>query len=71
MGAALSSPFIGQALRPFISSPNKPDLLALKQLVESSDITPVIDRTYTLDKVPDAMRYLGDRHTQGKTVITV
>ena len=71
MRGALSSPFIGQTLRPFISSPNKRDLLALKQLVQSSDVTPVIDRTYTLDKVPDAMRYLGNRHTQGKTVITL
>jgi NADPH:quinone reductase-like Zn-dependent oxidoreductase len=71
MRASVSSPFIGQTLRPFISAPNKRDLLALKQLVESSDITPVIDRTYTLDQVPDAMGYLGDRHTQGKTVITV
>jgi NADPH:quinone reductase-like Zn-dependent oxidoreductase len=71
MRAALSSPFMSQTLRPFISTPNKDDLSVLKQLVESSDITPVIDRTYTLDQVPDAMGYLGDRHTQGKTVITV
>lgn len=69
--ATMSSPFVGQTLRPFISKPNHQDLLVLKQLVESGDVTTVIDRTFPLDQAPDAMRYLGERHTQGKTVITV
>jgi NADPH:quinone reductase-like Zn-dependent oxidoreductase len=69
--ATMSSPFVSQTLRSFISTPNQEDLLVLKELVESEDVTTVIDRTYPLDQVPDAMRYLGARHTQGKTVITV
>jgi len=69
--ATVSSPFVSQTLRTFISTPNQEDLLALKELVESGDVTTVIDRTFPLDQVPDAMRYIGARHTQGKTVITV
>ncbi len=69
--ATMSSPFVSQTLRPFISTPNQEDLLVLKELVESGDVTTVIDRTFPLDQAPDAMRYLGARHTQGKTVITV
>ena len=71
MRASMSSPFVSQTLRPFISKPNQEYLLALKQLIESTKVTPVIDRTYPLDQVADAMRYLGERHTSGKTVITV
>lgn len=69
--ATLSSPFVSQTLRPFIAAPNQEDLLVLKELVESGEVTTVIDRTFPLDQAPDAMRYLGARHTQGKTVITV
>jgi len=69
--ATMSSPFVSQTLRPFISTPSQEDLLALKELVESGEVTTVIDRTFPLDQAPDAMRYLGARHTQGKTVITV
>lgn len=69
--ATMSSPFVSQTLRPFISTPNQDDLIVLKDLIESGDVTTVVDRTYPLDQVPDAMRYLGERHTQGKTIIAV
>ena len=69
--AMMLSPFVSQTLRSFISTPNGEDLLELKGFVESEEVTPVIDRTYPLDHVADAMRYIGERHTQGKTVITV
>ena len=69
--ATMSSPFVSQTLRTFISTPNQDDLIVLKGLIESGDVTTVVDRTYPLDQVPDAMRYLGERHTQGKTIITV
>ena len=71
MRASMSSPFVSQTLRPFISKPNQEDLLVLKQLIETAKVAPVIDRTYPLNEVADAMRYLGERHTRGKTVITV
>jgi len=32
---------------------------------------PVIDRTYPLREVPDAMRYLREGHARRKVVITV
>jgi NADPH:quinone reductase-like Zn-dependent oxidoreductase len=31
----------------------------------------VIDRRYTLAEAAEALRYQGEGHTQGKTVITV
>ena len=69
--AVLLSPFVGQSLRPFISSPNQADLVALRDLVESGDVTPVVDRTFPLADAAAAMRLVGERHAQGKVVVTI
>jgi NADPH:quinone reductase-like Zn-dependent oxidoreductase len=34
-------------------------------------VTPVIDRTYRLEEVPEAIRYLEEGHARGKVVIRV
>jgi NADPH:quinone reductase-like Zn-dependent oxidoreductase len=65
------SPFVGQRLRSFLSKPRGADLVVLKELLEAGKVTPVIDRTFALAETPDAIRYVGERSTQGKTVITV
>jgi NADPH:quinone reductase-like Zn-dependent oxidoreductase len=46
-------------------------LRALRELVESGQITAVIDRTYPLGDVAAAIRYLVEGHARGKIVITV
>ena len=69
--AVIVSPFTGQNLRQFLSSTNKEDLGALKDLIESGKVTPVIDRTYPLSDTAAALTHVGNRHTRGKTVITV
>lgn len=52
-----------------LAQPNQQDLLFLKALVESGKVAPVIDRQYTLNEVPSAMRYLEEGHAKGKIVI--
>jgi NADPH:quinone reductase-like Zn-dependent oxidoreductase len=69
--AVLMSPFVGQRLRSFFSKPRGADLVVLQELLEAGKITPVIDRTFPLSETPEAIRYVGERSTQGKTVITV
>jgi NADPH:quinone reductase-like Zn-dependent oxidoreductase len=69
--AMMLSPFVGQKLGTFISSENHEDLIVLTDLIESGAVTPVIDRTYPLAEVPEAIRYLQEGHAQGKVVITV
>ena len=54
-----------------VAKPNQNDLLIMKELFESGKVKPVIDRTYPLSKVADAIRYLEEGHAQGKVVITV
>src|ERR671916_520007 len=69
--ATMLSPFVGQKLGTFVSAPNHEDLLVLGELIESGKVTPVIDRTYPLAEVPEAMRYLEGGHAKGKVLITV
>jgi NADPH:quinone reductase-like Zn-dependent oxidoreductase len=53
----------------FVVRHNREDLAVLKDLVEAGEVTPVIDRLYTLSEVPDALRHQGEGHAQGKIVI--
>jgi len=53
------------------ANPNKKDLLFIKELLEAGKVVPVIDRTYPLSEVPEAIRYLEEGHAQGKVIITV
>jgi NADPH:quinone reductase-like Zn-dependent oxidoreductase len=50
---------------------NKKDLEFITKLVDESKINPVIERSYSLDKTAEAMRYLGEGHAQGKVIINV
>ncbi|MGY5873800.1 MAG: NAD(P)-dependent alcohol dehydrogenase [Candidatus Thorarchaeota archaeon] len=56
---------------PMLASPVKDDLIYLKDLLESGKLKPVIDRRYTLDQVPDAIRYLEEGHVKGKLIINM
>jgi len=47
------------------------DLVVLGQILEDEKVRPVIDRTYPLTEVPEAIRYLEQGHAAGKIVITV
>lgn len=71
IGALILSTLVSQSLRPFLSKTTKKDLVVLGALIESGAVTPVIDRTYPLDAAADALAHVGERHTRGKTVITV
>jgi hypothetical protein len=44
-------------------------MAVLKRLLEAGKLTPVVDRTYLLSEVSEAMRYLEEGHAQGKGVI--
>ncbi len=47
------------------------DLAFLKAMLESGKVKPLIDRQYTLAEAPEALRYQGQGHAQGRIVITV
>jgi NADPH:quinone reductase-like Zn-dependent oxidoreductase len=65
------SPFVTERMLSFTVKPNKEDLQHLKALSEAGEITPMIDRSYSLSDIPDAIRYLEEGHPRGKVVVTV
>lgn len=69
--AQVLSLFVGQKLGTFIASVTVDDLAALKELIENGKLTPVVDRTYPLSEVPEAIVYLDEGRARGKVAIAV
>jgi NADPH:quinone reductase-like Zn-dependent oxidoreductase len=69
--ALLMSPFISQKMGMMMAELNKEDLTILGNLMQSGKVKPVIDRTYPLSQIAEAMRYLEAGHARGKVIITV
>jgi NADPH:quinone reductase-like Zn-dependent oxidoreductase len=52
--------------------PETPELIgALKKMLEAGTITPVIDRTYPLEQIVEAHRYVDTGRKKGNVVITI
>jgi NADPH:quinone reductase-like Zn-dependent oxidoreductase len=47
------------------------DLDTLRQLVEAGELMPILDRSFPLEQVAAAHRYVEDRHTMGAVVLLV
>jgi NADPH:quinone reductase-like Zn-dependent oxidoreductase len=55
----------------FIAKFNKEDMLVLRELLETGNVKPAIDRRYELSEIADALEYLGEGHCRSKIVLTV
>ncbi|GFH37906.1 NAD(P)-dependent alcohol dehydrogenase [Streptomyces pacificus] len=69
--ALVLSRFTRQRLVFFITDPAKEGLEAVRDLLESGKVAPVIDRTYPLGELPEAVGYLEAGHARGKVVVTL
>ncbi len=69
--AMLLSPFVRQKLGTWISTEREEDLETLRELLEAGKVRPVVDRTFPLSEVPEAIRYMRNGQARGKVVITV
>ncbi len=67
----LLSPFISQQMGMMLADANQKDLTVLADMMQSGKVKPVIDRTYKLSEVPQAIRYLKEGHARGKVIISV
>jgi NADPH:quinone reductase-like Zn-dependent oxidoreductase len=54
-----------------LAKPNQKDLAFIKDLLEAGKLTPVLDRDYPLSQVPEAIRYLEEKHPKGKVIIKI
>jgi NADPH:quinone reductase-like Zn-dependent oxidoreductase len=52
-------------------SRNKEDLVYLRELAEEGRIRTVIDRTYPLEEIAEAHRYVDEGHKRGSVVISI
>jgi NADPH:quinone reductase-like Zn-dependent oxidoreductase len=67
----VTSPFVSQ-VHPFRGAKDPGDrLVVMKELIEAGKVTPVIDRTFPLSEVPEAMRHLETGQARGKIVVTM
>ncbi|HEY4273407.1 MAG TPA: NAD(P)-dependent alcohol dehydrogenase [Candidatus Udaeobacter sp.] len=69
--AVVYSKFVNQQMGMMMADSNQKDLTILADMMQSGKVKAVIDRTYKLDQVPEALRYLEQGHARGKVVITV
>ena len=69
--AQMLSPFVNQTLGTFVARQNGGDLLELTELIEAGKVMPVIDSTFALGEVPEAILHLQEGHGQGKVLITL
>jgi NADPH:quinone reductase-like Zn-dependent oxidoreductase len=52
-------------------SPDTKDLAIMKEILEAGKVVPVIDKSFPLSEVAEAVRHYENGHPQGKVVITV
>jgi NADPH:quinone reductase-like Zn-dependent oxidoreductase len=61
--------FVRQRLTTVLCRERSADLERLTELIEAGKLTPSVDRTFPLDQVPQAMRYLAAGKARGKVAI--
>jgi NADPH:quinone reductase-like Zn-dependent oxidoreductase len=69
--AALAPGGVAMSVDDSFPRSNTSDLLALKQLAESGEFRPVIDRRYPLDEIVEAHRYVDQGHKKGNVIISI
>jgi len=69
--AVMLSPFVSQRLTMLASKERHSDVEALSKLIEAGKVAPIIDRTYALPDVPEAIRRLEAGDVRGKVAITI
>jgi len=60
-----------QRIRLYLARTNRPDLLYLADLAAAGKLRAAIDRTFPLEQIAEAMRYIESGRVSGKVVVTV
>ncbi len=75
LGSLIFNPLIakmkGKKMVSFIANINQSSLAYLKEHLENKKIVPIIDKKYSLNETPDAIKHVEEGHTRGKVVIVV
>jgi len=71
LGAKLLSAFVSQRVAPVTAKGYRALLVEITALIEAGKVRSVIDATYPLDRIVDAMKHLETGHVSGKVVVTI
>jgi len=69
--AAWRSRFVDEKFENYVTKSNQADLKFLGDLVAEGKVTPFVEKTYSLDRTADALRYFEGGHARGKLVIKI
>jgi len=69
--AALAPGGVAMSVDDAFPRTKRSDLLALKELAESGELRPVIDRRFTLEEIVEAHRYVDLGHKRGNVIVTI
>ncbi len=69
--ALLLAPFVRQRMRVFVVKHTRADLGALRELVETGQVAPVIEKRYALREAADALRHQGEGRPRGKIILAL
>lgn len=61
----------GRKMTNLAMKPDTEDLTFIKELIEAGKVVPVIDKSYPLTELPEALRYYGEGRSRGKVVVTM
>jgi NADPH:quinone reductase-like Zn-dependent oxidoreductase len=55
----------------FVANFNRDDFMTMKEMIESGQVEPVVEKVYPLHRICEAMRHLGTGHAKGKIVVEI
>lgn len=61
----------GRRMTNLAMKPDTEDLTCVKELIEAGKVKSVIDKSYPLSELSEALRYYGEGRSRGKVVVTV
>lgn len=67
--AWMAGPFVDQELMSFTATLVRDDLATLAEMMASGAVTPVLDRIYSLQEAPEAIRYSESGRARGKIIL--
>jgi NADPH:quinone reductase-like Zn-dependent oxidoreductase len=71
LGQAVIAPFVSQKLTSVLAKANTADLKLLAELLEKGTIRSVLDRSFPLSQVGEAIAYVETGHARGKVTIAI
>jgi len=70
ISALVLSLLLGKKFLSFLARTNQKDLMKINELIADGKVTPVIDRSYGLSEVREAIQHVEEGHARGKVIIT-